>query len=104
MNNIDYNEVLCAKVQAEYNAFYEKLEGMTPKEIISHAYEKVIKEDLVLAIENGCLTQAEATVLCLEEHPLDFIYQEWMDSDYSYMDMLRDTIEDAARKASKKYA
>ena len=102
--NIDYNAVLLEKVQEEYDAFIERLMGMKSEEVISHAYEKVMKEDIVLAIEQECLSQEEASVLCFEKNPLDYVYQEWMEGETSHMEMLRDTVEYAARKARKKYA
>lgn len=97
----DYVELLYEKVQAEYDAFIEELKRMTPEQVIDKAYEKVIKEDLVTEIQHGSLEQTEAKALYREKYPLDRMYQEWLDTDVSYMDLLKDSIDDTAKKAVK---
>lgn len=97
----DYVELLYEKVQAEYDAFIEELKLMTPEQVIEKAYEKVIKEDLVTEIQHGSLEQTEAKALYREKYPLDRLYQEWLDTDVSYMDLLKDSIDDTAKKAVK---
>ena len=98
---IDYVELLYEKVQAEYDAFIEELKRMTPEQVIEKAYQKVIKEDLVTEIQHGSLGQTEAKALYREKYPLDRLYQEWLDTDVSYMDLLKDSIDDTAKKAVK---
>ena len=36
-----------------------------------------------------------------EKYPLDLMYQEWLDTDVSEMQMLKDSIDDTAKKAVK---
>lgn len=98
---VDYNELLYEKVQAEYDAFIEELKRMTPEQIIERAYEKVTKENMVMAIQDKELTYTEAKALCREKYPLDCMYREWLDTDVSGMQMLKDSIDDAAKKAVK---
>lgn len=97
----DYVDLLYDKVQAEYDTFIKELKQMTPEQVIEKAYEKVIKEDLVTEIQNGNLNQVEAKALYREKYPLDRLYQEWLETDVSYMDLLKDTIDDTAKKAVK---
>ncbi len=98
---VDYNELLYEKVQAEYDVFIEELKRMTPEQVIEKAYEKVIKEDLVTEIQHGSLEPNEAKALYREKYPLDRMYQEWLDADVSYMDLLKDSIDDTAKKVVK---
>ncbi len=98
---VDYNELLYEKVQAEYDAFIEELKQMKPEEVIDRAYEKVCKENMVSVIQENNLTPSEAKALCREKYPLDYMYQEWRDADVSEMQMLRDSIDDTAKKAVK---
>lgn len=98
---VDYNELLYEKVQAEYDAFIEELKRMTPKQVIDRAYEKVTKENMVTIIREENLTPAEAKALNREKYPLDRMYQEWLDTDVSEMQMLKDSIDDTAKKAVK---
>lgn len=97
----DYNELLYTQVATEYVDFIEKLKGMSPEEIISHSYEKVMKEDIVASFECKTLSQNEAKALCSKKYPLDFVYQEWLKNDYSHMEMIESTIDDSATKAVK---
>ena len=97
----DYNELLYEKVQAEYVAFIEELKRMTPEQVIDRAYEKVTKENMVTIIQENNLTPAEAKALNREKYPLDRMYQEWLDTDVSEMQMLKDSIDDTAKKAVK---
>ncbi len=98
---VDYNELLYEKVQVEYDAFIEELKRMTPEQIIEKSYEKVTKENMVTIIQEENLTPAEAKALCREKYPLDRMYQEWLDTDVSEMQMLKDSIDDTAKKAVK---
>lgn len=97
----DYVELLYEKVQAEYDNFIEKLKQMTPEQVIEKAYEKVAKENMVMAIQDKELTLSEAKALCREQYPLDRMYQEWLDTDVSKMQMLKDSIDETAKKAVK---
>lgn len=98
---IDYNELLYQKMKAEYDSFIDELKRMTPEQIIEHAYEKVIKEDILCECEFDLFEPQEAKALYLEKHPLDRIYNDWLHNDYSYMEQIRDTISDAAKDAVK---
>lgn len=98
---VDYNELLYEKVQAEYDAFIEELKRMTPEQVIDKAYQKVVKENMVMAIQDMELTPSEAKALCREKYPLDRMYQEWLDTDVSGMQMLKDSIDDTAKQAVK---
>ena len=99
----DYNKLLYEKVRVEYESFIEALKKMTPEQVIEKAYEKVIKEDMVTEIQQRNLEPDEAKALCSEDHPLDLMYQEWLDTDVSYMGLLRDSIDDTAKKAVAEY-
>lgn len=97
--SVDYNELLYEKVQAEYDTFLEELKQMTPEQVIDRAYEKVTKENMVAVIQEKELTPIEAKALCREKYPLDRMYREWLDTDVSEMQMLKDSIDDTAKKS-----
>lgn len=99
--SVDYNELLYEKVQAEYDTFLEELKQMTPEQVIDRAYEKVTKENMVAVIQEKELTPIEAKALYREKYPLDRMYREWLDTDVSEMQMLKDSIDDTAKKAVK---
>ncbi len=83
---------LYSKLNKEFDQFIEKLEKLSPKEIISRSYEKVFKEDIVMCFEEGFVEEEDVEKLLEKENLLDFLYNEYLDSDVSYMEMLRDNI------------
>jgi len=93
------NEILYEKVEDEYNAFIERLKQLPPDKIIDHAYEKIFKEDLMVALEEKKLSYNEAKAMLSLKYPLDELYQEWMHTDISYMDMLSDIVDNRVQKA-----
>lgn len=90
-------ERLYEKADAEYKARLSEIEKLTPKEIMSTAYEIVLKEDILSSLESpDFLDIAQLTVLCDLDKPLDYVYEDWLDNDFSYMKDLRTTIESCA--------
>lgn len=98
---VNFNELLYEKMQAEYSTFIEGLKQLPPEEIIERSYEKVIKEELVACCADSNRSQVEAKALYRLKKPLDEMYQQWLSNDYSYMDLLHDTIDDRAKSAVK---
>lgn len=99
--HVPYSDRLNEKVQKEYDAFVEQLKALPPEQMIDHAYEKVFKEDLVLALSDAKLSNAAAKALLRLQAPLDTLYQDWLDKDVSYMDLLHDVVDYRAEKAVK---
>lgn len=97
----DYNTLLYEKAYTEYNNFYDSLCEMSGFEAASHAYEKVIKEDILACMEDCNLDTKEAKALCKKKYPLDYVYQEWLKNDFSHMQMLEDTLSSASLTALK---
>ena len=65
------------------------------------AKKKKSEWNMVEIFQEENLTPAEAKALYREKHPLDRMYQEWLDTDVSEMQMLKDSIDDTAKKAVK---
>ncbi|MGN0107185.1 MAG: DUF3848 domain-containing protein [Hominilimicola sp.] len=85
---------LYQKAQEEHQNFIKELQQSTAEEVIARAYELVMRENFLIIFENENLTDTEVKKLLELEHPLAECYEEWLGNDYSYMDMLRDTISD----------
>ena len=90
-NNALY-EIMCA----EQATFRGQLKSLPPEEIISHAYEYSIREDIVLAMEDAELTDEQADVLLAMDKPLSAVYNEFSKRDTSYMDIVADCITERA--------
>lgn len=100
MGERDYNALLYEKVQAEYDAFIEELKAEPAENAIKKAYEKVFKEEMVGICEFADFDRKEAKAMYLEKYPLDRMYRDWLKSDVSYMDMLRDSVDDSLKTAA----
>ena len=55
--------------------------------------------DLLSIFEYTNFPQTEAKALYKLDKPLDALYQEWLHNDLSYMDLLRDTIDNRIESA-----
>ncbi|MCM1296517.1 MAG: DUF3848 domain-containing protein [Muribaculaceae bacterium] len=100
MGERDYNALLYEKVQAEYDAFIGELKTKPAEEVLERAYEKVFKEEMVGICEYANFDRKEAKAMYLEKYPLDRMYQDWLKNDVSYMDMLRDSVDDSLKTAA----
>ena len=100
---VDYKELLNEKVHAEYDSFVLKLRNMTGQEVLERTYEKVIKDDIATCIIQMQMNSLETKALYEKEYPLDFCYQEWLDNNYSYMNVLEDCVIEATRDAVKEF-
>ncbi len=89
----DLKQKLYEKLEQEYYDFIEELKIMPPEQIIAHSYEKVFKEDILMCFEESDLDYEKTKALCELEKPLDLLYDEWLSTDDSYMEMLRDCID-----------
>lgn len=89
-------EQLCIRMHSEYDAFLDELKNLSSEDVIERAYEKVLKEDLIVAVETGTFSKKQLEGLLSLESPLATAYGEWLSNDFGHMEMLRDTIETLA--------
>ena len=94
---------LYKRMAAEQERFVEQLKYKPPEDIIEAAYEKVMRDDILMTFEDdNFLSDKQIKELLGFDYPLSACYYEWMDSDCSHMDMLRDTISDFTDELIKK--
>ena len=74
MTNEELNTALYEKLFAEQQDFKGWLVKQTPEEILKHAYEYVVREDIVIEMEYHDLTDEEAKALLADEKPLQAIF------------------------------
>ena len=91
------NDMLYEKMEKEYHAFLEELEKKEPKEIIAASYEKVFKEDIMMILSENDLPYDRAKALLRMDYPLDAAYKAWLGRDSTYMEDLRDCVEEFAK-------
>lgn len=92
-------DLLYDRAKAEFDARMEEIAALPPKEILDHAYEKVIKEEFLCQLEDG-LDEWDTDTLLTYPQPLAALYTEWMDNEYSFLDSIRDTLEDTIKRQS----
>ena len=96
MNTNDLNTALCEKMTAEQDKFRDWLKSQSPEEVLNHAYEYTIREDIVMAMEELELTDAQAQALLDSPSPLADVYRYFEKLETGYMDVIRDSIENRA--------
>lgn len=94
------DNMLYEKMQKEYDSFLEKIkskQSVKPNQAIESAYEIVYKQDILYCFEDDDLNlnYKEKKHLLSKKRPLEFLYQEWLATDFTHMQMIRDCIKDS---------
>ena len=99
------SDQLFFKMKKELDTFKADLMTKPPQDILNAAYELTIKEDLLCIFEmEDRFSEKECRALLKCKAPLDYLYQEWMDTDVTYMDVLRDSVQNAVDKQVESFA
>ena len=93
MTNEELNTALYQKMFDEQERFRDELLSMSPAEVLDHAYEYTVREDLLLTLEYHDLEDGQAKALLKLKEPLKKLFAQFEASETSYMDMVRDTID-----------
>ena len=101
MNTNDLNTALYEKMAAEQDKYRDWLKNQPPEEILHHAYEYTVREDIVMAMENLDLTGVQAQALLDSPSPLADVYRYFEKLETGYMDVIRDSIENRANDVCK---
>ena len=95
------NEELNTKVYEKLFDEQQKYKGwllsQSPEEILNHAYEYTVREDIVLAMEYHDLTDEQAKALLSSPAPLDEIFRDFEQIEGDHMDIIRGCIETRAK-------
>jgi len=97
----ELKDLLYEKMSKEQDNFIEKLKHSSPEEIISAAYEKVMRDDILMLFDDDFLDTKQTKALLKLEYPLSACYDEWLKNDCTYMDMLRDTVDDFSENLAR---
>ena len=97
--NKDLNTALYEKMAAEQDKYRDWLKSQPPEEILHHAYEYTVREDILMAMEELELPDAQAKALLASPSPLADAYREFEKRETGYMDVVRDSIESRAEAA-----
>ena len=104
MTNPDLLAKLYQRISAEQVRYRDWLLGQPPGEILNHAAEYTVREDIVMEMSALELPDAQARALLKSKTPLADVYKEWNKTETHHMEDLRDVIEaraDAVIRAEK---
>ena len=92
------NTQLYEKVCAEMTELEQKLLSLPPEEILLHAYEYVIKQDIVFALQEYDVSEKQAGILLKSGNALEDIFGKYENSESDYMVHIQDVIECTANE------
>lgn len=94
----ELNTKLYEKMFDEQRLYRDWLLTLPPKEILHHAYEYTVREDIVFTLESRYLNEQQAKALLGLEAPVTDIFKDFEKRESSHMEELLDTIECRANK------
>ena len=86
------NQALYEKMSNEQAQFRQDLLGQTPEEILNHAYEYAMREDILMEMETLELPAKQAAALLESASPLADVYGDFRERE-GHMDLVRECIE-----------
>ena len=95
-------EQLCGKMRQEQDKYCEWLTAQPPEEILRHAYEYSVREDIIMETEEMNLTPAQVRALLKSPAPLADVYKDFSKLETDYMSIVAQCIEDRADDLLKK--
>lgn len=98
MTNEELNTRLYERMFSEQEKYRRWLLTLPPAEILQHAYEYVMREDILLSQETSDLTDAQAKALLKSPTPLTDTFKDWEKRETSHMDDIHETLECRANK------
>ena len=96
MTNEQWNTTLYKQMFTEQEQFRDWLLAQPPEEILNHAYEYVMREDILLSLEHNDLTDAQAAALLSSPAPLANVYKELDYVESSHMEEVWSCVVDRA--------
>ena len=96
MTNGERNTALYQKMFAEQEKFRDWLKGQSPEEILNHAYEYTVREDILLSLEYHDLSDAQADALMKSPSPLADVFRDFEKRETDHMETIWDCLESRA--------
>ena len=91
------NQQVLEKMSSEQDKYRDWLISQPPEEILNHAYEYSVREDILMAMEYIDLPADQAKALLSSPAPLDEIYNDFEQIEGDHMDIIRGCIETRAK-------
>ena len=98
MTNEDLNTELYMKMFSEQEQYKDWLLTLSPEEILKHAYEYTVREDILIKLEYDDISDAQAKALLKCESPLQEVFQKFEHLETDHMDTILECIENRANE------
>ena len=102
MDQNQLNDALYAKMDKEQQEYRAWLTTQPLDEILDHAAEFTIREDILVEMEVVELPAEQAAALLASPTPLADLYREWSSVETHHMEDIRDVIENCTEKLAAK--
>lgn len=96
MNNKQLVSALQLKMIAEQDKFRDWLLAKPPEEILNHAFEYSVRQDIVLLIDYAQLSSKDVRTLLSSPTPLADVYDAFNGMDTGIMDTIQASVKDSA--------
>lgn len=95
------NDALYEKMAGEQQEYRAWLTALPPDQILDHAAEFTIREDILVEMEALDLPAQQAAVLLSAPSPLADLYREWGKVETHHMEDIQDVIENYVEDRAK---
>ena len=103
MNNEQLREKLYSRMNSELAEFERELLQKSQQQILDRSYEYISKKSIVTEIEYGRnLSNEQLKAMLKLKAPLEVLYEEWIDTDGSESQMIRDVIYDFSKEEAER--
>ena len=96
MNTNNLNTALYEKMATEQEKYRDWLKSQPSEEVLNHAYEYTVREDILMEMEQLELTISQSKALLISPSPLADVYRYFEKLETDHMDVVRDSIENRA--------
>lgn len=97
-----YNKVY-SRLQNELKYVEDKYMEKSKEEIMNNAYELAIKQEIVGCFESCDYDVVDYKILLEENNILDFLYEDWMNSDYGIHHPIEENLQEYLYELEDKY-
>lgn len=96
MTNIELNKKLYEKMKEEFQNYHDWIITLPSEEVLNHACEYIVKEDVLYSMEYNKLNDRQATAMLKMEAPLNDVYLKWSSWDTGYLQDIWFAVESRA--------
>lgn len=96
MTSEQLNAALYEKLYAEQEKFKSMLRSSSPDVVMQYAYELVMREDILLSLEENDLTPKQCRALLKQKEPLNDLFLAWENGESNHMQEIFSCIESKA--------